>query len=88
MSHHVEIEHRAQQSLVRLARADRAIVRRIDAALLGLAENPRPSGAIKMTGSDGWRLRVGDYRVIYKVADAVQVVSVERIGHRRDIYER
>ena len=59
------------------------IVRAIDK----LASNPLPSGCVKLTGYDiEYRIRVGDYRVIYQIHDAVLVVLVIEIGHRRDIY--
>ena len=50
--------------------------RRIDAAIKGLADDPRPAAATKLVGADAWRLRVGDYRVIYTITDAVRVVTV------------
>jgi mRNA interferase RelE/StbE len=61
----------------------RRIAKRIDA----LAEEPRPPGVRKLQGAnDLYRIRVGDYRVIYSIADAVLTVLVIRVGHRRDIY--
>jgi mRNA interferase RelE/StbE len=54
----------------------------------GLADNPRPSGCKKLRGyKDLWRIRVGDYRVVYIVDDAHEHVSITRIAHRRDVYE-
>ena len=59
------------------------VARRID----GLADNPRPPGVEKLKGAEGlWRVRVGDYRVIYTVRDEVLLVLVIRIGHRREVY--
>lgn len=88
MAYHVEIESAAAQYLVRLTRGDRASLRRITTAIKALGENPRPAGAVKLVGSDGWRVRAGDYRVIYLITDSVRVVTVTKVGHRRDIYER
>ena len=52
-----------------------------------LATNPRPSGVKKLAGEDGlWRVRVGDYRIIYRIEDDRLVVLVIRIGHRREVY--
>ena len=53
-----------------------------------LANDPRPAGAKRLKGYEGEALRVrtGDYRVIYKVDDAIRVVAVVRIGHRREVY--
>jgi mRNA interferase RelE/StbE len=65
----------------------RTIVRRIDAKLLGLSQNPRPQGAKKLRDRDGLlRVRVGDYRILYRVEDDRLVVLVVRIGHRREVY--
>jgi mRNA interferase RelE/StbE len=88
VAYHLEIEHEAAKSLVRMARGDRAGPKRVNAAIKSLAENPRPAGATKLVGKDAWRLRVGDYRVVYVIEDAIRVVIVTRIGHRRDVYER
>jgi len=53
-----------------------------------LAENPRPSGCKKLRGyKDQWRIRVGDWRVVYIVDDAAKRVSVTRVAHRREVYE-
>jgi len=59
----------------------------VDARILALAEEPRPQGVVKMHGSEGYyRLRVGDYRVVYAIEDAVLLVLVVRIGLRREVY--
>ena len=61
--------------------------RRIDARILALANNPRPRGTERIRGTrGGLRLRVGDYRILYSVDDAQQVVTIGRVGHRRDVY--
>ncbi|MEV7606021.1 type II toxin-antitoxin system RelE/ParE family toxin [Paenarthrobacter sp. NPDC089322] len=61
--------------------------RRIQAAIEILAESPRPPGAKKLVGSDNdWRVRTGDYRIIYEIRDSELIVLVVAIGHRRDIY--
>lgn len=52
-----------------------------------LAGNPRPNGSIKLSGKeDMYRIRVGDYRIIYEVQDKVLLILVLRVGHRRDVY--
>ena len=61
---------------------------RIQGAIALLAENPRPPGARALRGRPGLRVRVGDYRIIYTVADEVLLVVVVTLGHRRDVYER
>lgn len=61
---------------------------RIMAAIDALADDPRPAGAIKLAGRDDYRIRIGDYRVVYGVADDERIVIVARIAHRRDVYRR
>lgn len=58
-------------------------------AIFSLAENPRPRGCKKLKGTkqDYWRIRIGDYRVIYSIDDVIRIVDVNKVGHRRDIYE-
>ena len=61
---------------------------RIIFALRVLVENPRPPGVKKLKGyRDYWRIRVGDYRIIYTIQDDRLLVVVIRIGHRREVYE-
>lgn len=61
---------------------------RIAPAIDALAEQPRPPGVVKMKGGeDRWRIRVGDYRVVYEIRDEVLLVLVVRIGRREDVYE-
>ncbi len=62
------------------------VSRRVRAAIVDLAHEPRPPGCRKLTGREGWRLRVGDYRILYDVDDGTQTVTVVHIGHRRDVY--
>lgn len=81
----IVIEGAARRSIERLPRDVQERVRsRIDA----LAENPRPHGVKRLTGRTGdlLRLRVGDYRVIYRVEDARLVVVVVTVSHRREVY--
>jgi len=67
---------------------DHALFARIDRKILVLAENPRPSGCKKLRGyKDQWRIRVGDWRVVYIVDDAAKRVSVTRVAHRREVYD-
>ncbi len=51
-----------------------------------LRENPRPPGSVKLSGKEYYRIRQGDYRIIYEIQDEVLVIIVIKIGHRRDIY--
>ena len=70
-----------------LHRLDATVQRRVIKAVEGLASSPRPSGCKKLQGSeDTYRIRVGDYRVIYSVDDSILIVAIERIRHRREVY--
>lgn len=71
-----------------LSKLDRPIARRVGAAIGELAVDPRPPGCKKLVGSDSLRIRVGNYRVVYIVADAVVTVTVVRIGHRSNVYDK
>ena len=59
---------------------------RVSKAILALENNPFPHGAKKLKNRDGWRIRVGDYRVIFSIKTEVLVVLVVKIGHRKDVY--
>ena len=54
--------------------------------LLKLGENPHPSGSIKLKGREGYRVRSGDYRILYTVDNSASSVMILAIGHRREIY--
>ncbi len=86
VSFRIEFAPSAVRELQRLPREVQVrIARKID----GLAANPRPSGSKKLQGlSDRWRIRIGDYRVIYDIHDDIVRVLVLKVGHRRDIYRR
>ncbi len=62
------------------------IASRILARFGGLETNPRPPDVKKLKGRDAWRIRVGDYRVIYEIHDRILQVIVITVGHRREIY--
>ena len=63
--------------------------RRVQAAIDLLAEDPRPPGARQLVGGAGeWRVRTGDFRIIYDIRDEELIVLVVKVGHRRDVYER
>ncbi len=59
----------------------------VKAKILSLAENPRPAGSQRLKGRPGYRVRQGNYRIIYDVFDQILTVEVIRIGHRRNIYK-
>jgi mRNA interferase RelE/StbE len=76
-------------ALKSLMRMDRTMARRIRAKVLALADDPRaPNNNVKkLTGIEGYRLRIGDWRVIYTLKHEVLTVVVIRVGHRREVYE-
>jgi mRNA interferase RelE/StbE len=70
-----------------LRKFDPQVRRRIQAALELLATEPRPPAATALVGGSGeWRVRTGDYRIVYEIRDEELLVLVLRIGHRRDVY--
>jgi mRNA interferase RelE/StbE len=65
-----------------------SLIARLVPKIEGLAANPRPPGCRKLRGyKDLWRIRVGDYRIVYIVDDDSKTVSVTRVAHRKDVYE-
>ena len=80
----VLLERGAERDLARLSSE---IHDRVIAAIQALRNNPRPPGCRKLVGSkNDWRIHVGDYRVIYEIADEIRVVRVNRVRHRREVY--
>lgn len=83
-SYRVEFTTAAAKEIRKL---DLGIRRRILTSISELEQNPRPSGCKKLTGeSNAWRIRVGDYRVLFEVVDELLVVTVVRVAHRREVY--
>ena len=84
MAYRIDFKSSAKRELAALPIGVR---RRLDAAILALADNPRPHGVKKLSGGEGlYRVRAGDYRVVYAIHDQVLVILVVRIAHRRDVY--
>jgi mRNA interferase RelE/StbE len=83
MAYQVELTRSAARQLRSLPRDTQV---RLRDSIRKLADNPRPDRAVKLTGQDLYRIRVGDYRVVYQVRDDVLLVLVVRLGHRRDVY--
>ncbi len=85
-SYHVALSSSAAKELKKLSSQ---LIARIVPCLENLASNPRPPGCKKLQGGGReWRVRVGDYRVVYTVDDAKLLVEVTRIRHRSEVYER
>ena len=82
-SYSIEIKRSAARELAELPKQDRL---RVIARIEQLAHDPRPSGSEKLSGRERYRVRQGDYRILYEIHDHVLLVMVVRIGHRREVY--
>jgi mRNA interferase RelE/StbE len=82
-AHRVEVLPAAVRSIRKLPPEAK---RRIQAVIELLADDPRPPAAKKLTGRPEWRVRTGDYRVLYRIQDEILLVVVVDAGHRRKIY--
>ena len=85
MAHEILIKASAEKDMRRLPRD---VWERVASAILELREEPRPPGVLKLKGKgeEGWRIRVGDYRVVYQIDDSTGQVTICRVRHRRDVY--
>ncbi len=83
MSYTILMLRRAQRELAKLPIEAYEPIRD---AIYALAETSRPPGCLKLKNREGWRIRIGDYRVIYEIDDEQKVVTVLDVGNRRDIY--
>jgi mRNA interferase RelE/StbE len=83
VTYRIEVTPAALRALKRIDKRD---ADRLRGAIALLGEDPRPPGAISLRGRSGYRVRVGDYRILYTVDDGVLVVVVVALGHRRDVY--
>jgi mRNA interferase RelE/StbE len=81
----LDVKHSAQKELDAL---DDPVFARLDRKILALADEPRPAGCKKLKGyKDQWRVRVGDWRVLYIIDDATRTVTVTHVAHRREVYD-
>ena len=86
MPYQVEIAPSAQRDFKHLPHE---AIRRVDVVILALEENPRPLGCVKLEGSDSdYRVRVGDYRILYEVHDAEKLVTIAHVRKRSDAYRK
>ncbi len=83
MSYQVNLPKTVQKQLNALPQE---LKQRILKALVHLQEEPKPANSLQMKGGQGFRLRIGDYRVLYDIDDSSQIINLRRIGHRREIY--
>ena len=84
-SYNVVITRSAAKELEAVPAKDR---QRIVDKIWTLADNPRPVGSEKLSGEDKYRLRQGDNRILYEIVDSDLIITVVRIGNRRDVYRR
>lgn len=85
-SYEVLIKESALEDLASVAR--RQDLRKIVQRIRSLSRQPRPPGCEKLSGSDRYRVRQGDFRIVYQVSDSTSTVVVVKIGNRRDVYHR
>ena len=79
----IELRRRAQKALDKLPKSDfKAVIE----AIKGLAQTPRPRGMEKVKTTGLWRIRQGDYRIVYAIDDRESLITIVRVGHRREIY--
>lgn len=84
MTYRVQISRSATKALEKINDPDHY---RIRIAITQLGINPRPAGYKKLKGRDSYRIRQGDYRIVYDIFDDVLLVKVIDLGHRKDIYD-
>jgi mRNA interferase RelE/StbE len=84
MAYRIEVKPQPEKALARIPNPYR---RRIARAIDGLARDPRPAGCVKLAGAENaYRIRVGDYRIVYQIVDRILVVYIIRVAHRKDVY--
>ncbi|MBI1768528.1 MAG: type II toxin-antitoxin system RelE/ParE family toxin [Bacteroidetes bacterium] len=83
MNYQVLVEKRIEKQISRIPHKDYV---KIKEAILSLAKNPRPFGFKKLSAREGYRMRVGDYRIIYQIEDRQFLVIILSVGNRKDIY--
>ncbi len=84
-SYSLVIKKSAERELRTVPKPD---LRRITERMRGLAQDPRPAGSEKLSGQDRYRVRQGDYRIVYAVDDETRTVQVVKVGHRREVYRK
>lgn len=83
MTYKISILRKAQKQLAKIPAND---YKKVKNAILDLAQDPRPAGSKKLKGRSAWRIRQGDFRVIYEIKDEQLLIIVLNIGNRRDVY--
>ncbi|SFD40208.1 type II toxin-antitoxin system RelE family toxin [Flavobacterium phragmitis] len=84
MTYRIEFHNKVLKALIKINEPYYSAIKK---QIYDLADNPRPVGYKKLKGRPGYRIRVGNYRVIYEIFDDVLLIDVIDLGHRKDIYE-
>jgi mRNA interferase RelE/StbE len=85
MIYEIRITKRANKEIQDLSGE---LAKRVFKTIYGLSAEPRPSGCKKLKGSENeYRLRIGDYRILYLVEDSIKIVEIFKVGHRRNVYD-
>ncbi len=74
--------------LKELDRISEATYSRIADKILSMEDNPRPAGCLKLSDSEEYRLRVGNYRILYEIDDSKKIITIYKIDHRKDVYKK
>ena len=82
-SYRIEVKRSATKEIADLPKAD---CQRVVAKIQGLVHTPRGMGCEKLSGAEKYRVRQGDYRVVYEIDDAARIVTVVKVAHRREVY--
>lgn len=83
-NYNIEIKKSAAKEISKLPKQE---LKRVVEKIKLLAENPRPDGCKKLSGDEKYRLRVGNYRVLYRIEDDLLIIYVVKVGHRKEIYK-
>lgn len=84
MAYSVKLRKSAIKALIKI---NEPYYSNLKSTIYSLADNPRPQGYKKLKSRSGYRIRVGDYRVIYEIIDKELIIDVITVGHRKDIYD-
>lgn len=84
-NYQIEFTTSASKQLKKLPKEQQS---RIQAKIDELADNPRPDGVIKLTNSENYRIRVGNYRIVYDIFEDILLISVVKVSHRKDVYRK
>ena len=84
-SYRLEVKRSAAKEIGDLSKAD---CQRVVAKIQLLARDPRPHGCEKLSGADKYRVRQGDYRILYEIDDSTKSVTIVKVGNRKEVYRR